>query len=568
MLTGQRPTARQRRQSNRRARIAAAIVVPVAAAVAIGAAVAANGGSLNIASSSFWRHHRTFPTPTASASVTTSASATASASTSTSPTASASASASPTTTTTTGTTVAPANSFAGGPIAAFQLGDVATAPVDGAGAAINTQQSAAQAAASMNCSLAVPANPLSAAGLATPWQLGDGCSMANAGTEGAFVEATILSPTGQLSVYNPLVVTAGTQPAVAPVAPTIAAGSVVEISIGFNGTNLFLTGAGANAGKCVDALGQSVIGQVSACNAVAFYQAAARQIANGTLQVPAAGTGSDGQACQTTRAFGVIDQDQSDNVVSQYLITAGGQTAQNSPANKAQLAGATVLSNGSDDALLSEFMDPANGCTPFTAPDSTFPNANAPSQALNELQARVDQQGTIAVAPPNDEMTLVGGQMSIAKTNVYRSLVGQPLLAQGTNPATVAASYCQNMVNIAPARNNLDMTAEAAFASPVPAVGSNLATFLGNRLSMSFVNLGCANYGLTNPVNVTLDGNGVATAVTYNLAQQTAKGAAPAGTTTGGTTPFGGAPNPRAGQRTGTQARGGRARWFQNPSGA
>ena len=49
-----------------------------------------------------------------------------------------------------------------------QLGDVATAPVDGTGAAISLNQTAAQAAASMNCSLAVPANPLSAQGLATP----------------------------------------------------------------------------------------------------------------------------------------------------------------------------------------------------------------------------------------------------------------------------------------------------------------------------------------------------------------------------------------------------------------
>ena len=67
-------------------------------------------------------------------------------------------------------------------------------------------------------------------------------------------------------------------------------------------------------------------------------------------------------------------------------------------------------------------------CTPFTAADSTFPKADAPSQALNELQARADQKGTVAVVPPNDEMTLVGGQMSIAKTNVFRSLVDQPLL--------------------------------------------------------------------------------------------------------------------------------------------
>ncbi|MGH3249928.1 MAG: hypothetical protein ACRDOI_27535, partial [Trebonia sp.] len=217
-----------------------------------------------------------------------------------------------------------------------------------------------------------------------------------------------------------------------------------------------------------------------------------------------------------------------------------------------------TLVNGSDDKLLAAFLDPANGCTPFTAPDTTYPAASAPSQALNELSARVDQQGAIAVVPPNDEMTLVGGKMSITKTNVFRSLVDQPLLAQNTNPATVAASYCQNMVNIAPARNNLDMAKDAAFGTPVAAIGNNLATFLGNRLSMSFTNLNCGNFGLTDPVNVTLDGNGVATAVTYNLTQQTAKGAG----TTGATTT-----NPKAGQGTGTQSRGGRRHFWQNAAG-
>ena len=570
MLTGQRPAARRRTRSRRRALTAAAIVIPVAAATAIGAVIALHSGSVSVADSAFGRHHHP---PTASASASASAPGTAggTASAGASPSASASmsatASASPTGTAGTGATVAPANSFASGAVASFQLGDVAVNPVDGTGAAINTNQSAAQAAASMNCSLSVPASPLTAAGLATPWQLGDGCSMANAATEGAFVEATILSPGGQVSVYSPLVVTAGTQPAVTPVAPPVPAGSVVEISVGFNGTNLYLTGPGAAAGRCVDALGQSVIGQVSACNAVAFYQAANAAAARGTLEIPAARTASDGQVCQTTRDFALIDQDQSDNVVSQYLITAGGQTAQNSPANNAKLTGATVLTNGSDDALLSEFVDPANGCAPFTAPDSTYPKADAPSQALNELQARAGQRPAIALVPPNDEMTLVGGQMSVAKTNVFRSLVDQPLLAAGTNPATVAASYCQNMVNIAPARDNLDMAADAAFASPVPAIGSNLATFLGNRLSMSFVNLGCDGYGLTNPVSATLDGNGVATAVSYHLAQQQATGAAPAATTAPRTRPPGRGPNPSAGQTAGTQARGGRAHRFDNPSG-
>src|SRR3984893_475722 len=545
MLTGQRPVTRRRSQRRRAARIAVPLAIPVALGVPLGIVFAVSShGTTNVNQDAFRRHHH----PTASASATPTASGSATASATATPSASATGSAA---------AVPPASSFANGAVATNTLGDIATTPVDGTGAAINMNQTAAQAAASMNCSLAVPANPLSAAGLATPWQLGDGCSMANAGTEGAFVEATILAPNGSLQVYSPLVVTAGNQPAVAPIAPTIAAGSSVIIDVGFNGTNLVLTGAGAQQGNCVDASGQSVIGQVSACNAVNFYNAANAAIAQGTLKVPASGTASDGQAGETTRDFALIDQDQSDNVVSQYLISANGQTAQNSPGNAAKLAGATVLANGSDSALISEFVEPANGCTPFTAPDSTYPKATAPSQALNELSARANQQGTIAVVPPNDEMTLVGKNMSITKTNVYRSLVDQPLLAQNTNAATVAASYCQNMVNTAPARNNLDMAKDAAFGTPVAAVGNNLATFLGNRLSMSFVSLGCATYGLTNPVNVTLDGNGVATAVTYNLAQQTAKGAATAPTAT----------HPQAGQGTGTQAQGGRRHRWQAPSG-
>jgi hypothetical protein len=454
--------------------------------------------------------------------------------------------------------VPPASSFANGNTAQFQLGDVATRPVDGAGAAINLKQTPAQAAASMNCSLTVPANPLSAQGLATAWQLGDGCSMANAATEGAFVEATILAPNGSVQVYNPLVVTAGTQPAVAPAAPAIAAGSVVEISVGFNGTNLFLTGNGARQGNCVDASGQSLIGQVSACNAVNFYKTANADVARGTLKVPPAGIASDGQACLTTRDFGTIDQDQSDNVITSYLVDGNGVTAQNTAANKANLPNDTALVNGSDDKLLAAFLLPTNGCTAFTATDTTDPTGMSGSQALNELSARVNQKGTIALVPTNDEMTLVGGNMSITKTNVYRSLVDQPLLANNTNTATVAASYCQNMVNIQPARNQLDMAKELNVTTPVAAVGSNLATFLGNRLSMSFTNLNCGNFGLTDPVTVTLNGQGVATAVTYSLTQQTAKGAATTTTTS---------TNPTKGQTTGTQSKGGRRHFEQNPSG-
>jgi hypothetical protein len=78
------------------------------------------------------------------------------------------------------------------------------------------------------------------------------------------------------------------------------------------------------------------------------------------------------------------------------------------------------------------------------------------------------------------------------------------------------------MVNIAPARDHLDMSREVGVASPVPANGDNLATFMGNRLRMSFINLKCQDFGLTNPVSVTFNGKGVAAAVAYKTTQQVA----------------------------------------------
>ncbi|HUY51088.1 MAG TPA: hypothetical protein VMV92_36200, partial [Streptosporangiaceae bacterium] len=74
--------------------------------------------------------------------------------------------------------------------------------------------------------------------------------------------------------------------------------------------------------------------------------------------------------------------------------------------------------------------------------------------------------------------------------------------------------------------------------------------FLANRLLMSFTNLNCQNFGLTNPVTVTLNGNGVATAATFNVTQQKATG-------TGGQQAM-----PPTGRRTGRSHH-----WLMNPSG-
>src|SRR5205085_5633846 len=137
----------------------------------------------------------------------------------------------------------------------------------------------------------------------------------------------------------------------------IAAGSQVIISVGANGNAVALVGPGIRQGNCIDALGNSLINQTPQCNAAGFYRMANAEIARGILKVPATGTGQDGQACQTTRDFALIDQDQSDNAVASYLFNPGtGQTAQATAANQAALPGDTTVNNGSDNGLLDKFV--------------------------------------------------------------------------------------------------------------------------------------------------------------------------------------------------------------------
>ena len=193
----------------------------------------------------------------------------------------------------------------------------------------------------MNCGLIVPANALTAQGLATPWQLtgpdgtnpqGTGCTMANAANNGAFVQATILDPaTGQLNTYEPLVITQGTMPAAAPVAPQVPAGAVTTIDVGFNGMNLTLMNApGTNSvlqAQCINGVPGSVFGQVAFCNGPNFFNAAAQA----PPAIPALGMTNAGDPCPTTRSFELIDQDQATTSPPSTCSTATGRRRRTPP---------------------------------------------------------------------------------------------------------------------------------------------------------------------------------------------------------------------------------------------
>ena len=368
-----------------------------------------------------------------------------------------------------------------------------------------------------DCSITVPANPLTAKGLATPYQLfatdrkAGPCNEANT-AQSAFVEATILDPkTGALSVYRPLVVDRGTQPAAPEVVPTLPANAVVGIWFGFNGGNLTLRSqhGSLHAGNCTNGAQGSIFGQFAFCNAPQFFTAANTAIANHLITIPALAKGKDGLPCMTTRDYGLIDQDQSDNVISSYLVRPNGRVAQNTATNAAKLADATTLVNGSDNLLLDGFVDPALGCKPWTAPDLTNPGQQVSSLALNELFAAKNQTAPVALVPMNDPMAQNNGKSDMAKTNLYRSGVDQTQMAS-MQSAPTTTTYCMNTLNLTAKRIQQDKNFFVKAPSPDPGAANSLFTFLAQRYSATLTNLACSKLiRVGNPVKLVTDKAGV-----------------------------------------------------------
>ncbi|HYW26547.1 MAG TPA: hypothetical protein VE953_20415 [Terriglobales bacterium] len=404
----------------------------------------------------------------------------------------------------------------------------------------------AQAGPALNCSLIVPEDPLTREGLATPWELtadGAGPCRESDTNQSAFVEAAVLDPaTGQVSAYDPLVIDRGSRPAIEPTRPDLPAGAVVGIWVGFNGNIVTLRGPGAQS--CVTGADGSIFGQQSFCNAVAFFDAANAAIKAGKLAVPALGTARDGRPCPTSRDFSVVDQDQSDNTTTTYLLTAKGRVAQNTPANAAALSGAgvirhrgggkhtpanapkpvpaTVLKNGSDEGLVDRAIDTALGCTPWTVPNLADPQRQLRSTSwpLNELMAAARQAPPIALVPAGDPFVAGASGPSLSKLNAYRAGVDQPAVTSLTQASTT--TYCQNLLRTGLPRIASDQQFTGPAASPFPDVADSLFTFLATRFNATFSNgdgfLHCEQLlNVQNPVTLQTDAAGVVTGAVINL---------------------------------------------------
>lgn len=411
------------------------------------------------------------------------------------------------------------------------------------------------AAVNGDCTLLVPPKPLSTQGLATPYQLvatnpeNGPCNESNK-AQAAFVQGAVINPaTGQVSIYNPLVIDQGTQPAAAPVVPQLPANGVVALWFGFNGNNLTLqdTNGSLKQGRCVNGVNGSIFGQFAYCNAPAFFRAAKQAIGAGLLNPPPLGMANDGKPCPSVRDFGLVDMDQSDNVITTYLVTANGQTAQMTTANAAALQNTQTQANGSDNRLLAVALDSALGCTPWMAPDLADPGHMLPALPLNELQAAAHQAPPVARVPAGDPMVLNNNQPDLNKINAYRRGVDQS--AAATLGAASTTTYCRHFLAIGPARIQLDMQFTQGQNSPDPAAANTLFTFLAQRFVASYGANGLNCVGLLNmpdPVAVTTDGNGVAISATFNAGNTDTQNQNTNPATGGDTTPTAGVPTTTA----------------------
>ena len=388
-----------------------------------------------------------------------------------------------------------------------------------------------------DCTLVVPDAPLTARGLATPYQLratdpaGGPCNEVNP-NQSAFVEAAILDlDTGQISIYRPLVIDAGTDPAVLPVAPVLPKNRVVGLWFGFNGANLALVANDGvlDANNCVQGLGQFAY-----CNAPTFFAAVHAAINDGLLEVPPLGTWDAHGIklpCPSARSWDLVDQDQSDNLYTQYLVTPKG-LAQNTAENRGNpdLAPFTVLSNPSDERLLGIFVDPALGCMAWTAPDLADPGQTVHALALNELQAGAFPPplffGPPAWIPAGDPFAQAppySGNADLDQVNAYRRGVDQPQ-ADTLNDASTR-TYCGNLVIFGIPLLQAERFRLIEAASPFPNLANSLWTFMMLRFSGTYELLNengatCMQLlgGLPNPVSLTIDPvTGIVIAAKFNF---------------------------------------------------
>jgi hypothetical protein len=408
-----------------------------------------------------------------------------------------------------------------------------------------------------NCQLVVPANLLTAAGLATPWVLkpdtaNDVCTQT--GPNAAFVEAVVLdTATGTPAVYRPVVINDGMTVMNPPAAPTLPAQNVIGVWVGFGGKKLTLVDATggtsiktANCAVVQGTLANAVPnGAFASCNHVAFFTQVNTLVAGKKLVAPALGNAMDGKPCPTSNDILAVDQNPSAGVVTNYL-SVGAAIAPNTAANLQANPGSTLLfsANQNNENLLSNFLLPSIGCQAFTVNDLGNPGTQTSSAATNFIQAKaVQAAGTQSLVTKHAPIAVVNGATNLNNLNAYRAVVDQTPANTLNDPTALTMTVCANLGAQALPRLQAMSAAMATVPSPDPQ--TNMFNFMVTRMSNTWTALNCAGFNVANPtLNVKPIANNFGNTGTGTAAPN------PTGTTTTGTT----APNPTGTAATGTAA--------------
>jgi hypothetical protein len=368
-----------------------------------------------------------------------------------------------------------------------------------------------------DCILEVPNDPLNN-GLFQPWFVSTNpiskypCSQILDGSE-VFVEATIFDiDNNNLYVYNPLVVDNNTLPAVQPYLAPLPLNNIVVIHFGTNGRSIKLIPSRNNTkslilGNCINGLSNGTLfGHFAYCNAENFFKQINNNINLGLLIIPTLGKTFQGDICPTIRSFSVVDQDQSDNVITEYIITTDLRVAQNFQININKLNIMKIITNNNDNSLLTKFILPSIGCAPFMVSNLFDKNLLQSSLALNEIQANLYiNESNNALIVSTNPMVIDFNLKSLEKINLYRIGVNQPIInILDINDGQI---YCQKITNISYTFFKVHQYELSKFHSHL-SIANNLLNSLLFRLIITLSYLNCETLtGNILDLNITTDPN-------------------------------------------------------------
>ena len=350
---------------------------------------------------------------------------------------------------------------------------------------------------SQNCFLEVPIDPLNT-GLFKPWFVSSNpnsainCTQTDS-TKASFVEATIFhTDTNTFSIYNPLVLDKGTNPFIPITTAYIKSTDMVVIHFGTNSNSLELISSSLNfntlgMGNCITKVNNSIFGQFSYCNAENFFKTVNAKI--NFINIPPLGVTVYREKCPSVRSF-TVDQDQSDNVLTSYILTDNNIIAQDTPENQILLRNMNEFLNFITNGRI--YVNKLIGCQPYTAPDFINPTIFKSSLALNEIQASVNNfEPNTASIPPDNPIVLIDNIQSLEKINAYRIGVNQPLLSVLNK--TIQTTYCLKMDQYAiPFFFNYQQILSNA-SSPNIYLANNLLNFLIQRYINNWTVLNCSS---------------------------------------------------------------------------